>query len=540
MFPSIKGLLNVLLAPREVWQNTGPNKSKRRPSPPLFSRFFVSPFFVPWHGDRRWYHCPGSQRSPLRGVFAGVLRACRGDGTRWRHHSLSVLARGQLPSPRGPPRHHRTKMEGRDPPVSGECPAPSQNQPAVGGSLKPVVCGEIDAAVRGQRKPAAIRGSPKPAVRGEIAAIRGSLKPAVRGEMNAAVRGSLMPAGRPCGKPACSPWLKPRARSSAGASKALSCACASRAPPRARFPSVRASRAPPRARFPSVRASRAPPRARFPSVRASRAPPRARFPSVRASRAPPRARFPSVRASRAPPRARFPSVRASRAPPRACFPSVRASRAPPRARFPSVRASRAPPRARFPSVRASRAPPRACFPSVHASRAPPSACASRAPPSARSSPYFPQGKIFGGRRALAVEGGGRSLGGGSAMAARAPWSAVGPRTGAALEAFCPRTLPLEASRATTPPPRWMVYSAGRAVREGGVMSDLCFPPSYAHIWSSCSCPRSVLSLISVCVWLLLTCFSSPRLIPQYSWALVFPVSDVRYCLSKPCVPCSLQ
>ncbi len=29
-----------------------------------------------------------------------------------------------------PPRHHRTELDGRDHPVSGECPAPIQNQPA--------------------------------------------------------------------------------------------------------------------------------------------------------------------------------------------------------------------------------------------------------------------------------------------------------------------------------------------------------------------------------------------------------------------------
>ncbi len=36
--------------------------------------------------------------------------------------------------------------------------------------------------------------------------------------------------------------------------------------------------------------------------------------------------------------------------------------------------------------------------------------------------------------------------GGGAMAPQAPRSTVGPGTGTALEAFCPRTLPLEASR----------------------------------------------------------------------------------------------
>ncbi len=65
-------------------------------------------------------------------------------------HKLSVLDRGKLPSPRGPPRHQRTELEGRDPPVSGESPAPIQNQPA---------------AVRGPRKPAVVLGPRKPAGR---------------------------------------------------------------------------------------------------------------------------------------------------------------------------------------------------------------------------------------------------------------------------------------------------------------------------------------------------------------------------------------
>ncbi len=116
--------------------------------------------------------------------------------------ALDVLARGQFPSSHGPPRHHRTKMEGRDPPVSGECPAPSQNQPAV------------------------IRGSPPLAVCGE------SQPTAVSGQHR----------------------VHSRARSGPGAhgvhSGARSVPGAHRAPP-----GVRASRAPPR-----LRAARAPPR----------------------------------------------------------------------------------------------------------------------------------------------------------------------------------------------------------------------------------------------------------------------------------------
>ncbi len=52
-------------------------------------------------------------RSPFLWVCRGILQVCRGDGAGWRHHQHSVLARGQLPSPRGPPGHHWTKLEGR-------------------------------------------------------------------------------------------------------------------------------------------------------------------------------------------------------------------------------------------------------------------------------------------------------------------------------------------------------------------------------------------------------------------------------------------
>ncbi len=48
---------------------------------------------------------------------------------------------------------------------------------------------------------------------------------------------------------------------------------------------------------------------------------------------------------------------------------------------------------------------------------------------------------------------------------------MAPGMGAALEAGNPASCSLEASRAPTPPPRWMVYGAGRAVREGGEVSD---------------------------------------------------------------------
>ncbi len=75
---------------------------------------------------------------------------------------------------------------------------------------------------------------------------------------------------------------------------------------------------------------------------------------------------------------------------------------------------------------------------------------------------FQQGNLGGGGSmapALEAGGWGRGLGGGPALASWIPWSAmasqaprstVGPGTGAALEAFRPRTLPLEASSAPTP------------------------------------------------------------------------------------------
>ncbi len=74
------------------------------------------------------------------------------------------------------------------------------------------------------------------------------------------------------------------------------------------------------------------------------------------------------------------------------------------------------------------------------------------------------------------------------MAARAPRSAMGPGTGAALEASCPVSVSLEASRAPTPPPRWMVYGAGHTVREGGVTVR---PVSPCPVFPSLLCPYMV-------------------------------------------------
>ncbi len=44
---------------------------------------------------------------------------------------------------------------------------------------------------------------------------------------------------------------------------------------------------------------------------------------------------------------------------------------------------------------------------------------------------------------------------------------LGPGMGTALEATCPASRSLEASRAPTPPPLSMLYGAGRAYWEGG-------------------------------------------------------------------------
>ncbi len=65
---------------------------------------------------------------------------------------------------------------------------------------------------------------------------------------------------------------------------------------------------------------------------------------------------------------------------------------------------------------------------------------------------------------------------------------------------------------------------------------LCFPPSYVHIW----CFRFLFcviisSLVSVCVWLLLTCFSSPRLFPNILKPWFPPCLSNIVCL----YPCSM-
>ncbi len=65
---------------------------------------------------------------PLHGVRRGILRARRGDGGAGRGPPPPVPARGLLPSPHRPPRHHRIVLERRDLPVSWKCPGPSRNQ----------------------------------------------------------------------------------------------------------------------------------------------------------------------------------------------------------------------------------------------------------------------------------------------------------------------------------------------------------------------------------------------------------------------------
>ncbi len=137
-----------------VWQKTRPNKRKRHPTFPfcfclrVFCCSWV--FFLPRHGRRLPFRHPSPSGAPLLWLCRGVLQARHGDGMGWCHPQSSVLARGQFPSPRGPPRHHWTKLERRDLPVSGKCPGSSQNQPAA-------VRGQRKSAARGQRKPATVR-----------------------------------------------------------------------------------------------------------------------------------------------------------------------------------------------------------------------------------------------------------------------------------------------------------------------------------------------------------------------------------------------
>ncbi len=82
----------------------------------------------------------------------------------------------------------------------------------------------------------------------------------------------------------------------------------------------------------------------------------------------------------------------------------------------------------------------------------------------------------------------------------------GRRPGGLLS--CPVSVSLKASRAP-PPPRWMVYGAGRTVREGGVLSDLCSP---CHVFPLLSCPYLVFLFLSSFVFISLRlCLIVPHL-----------------------------
>ncbi len=124
-------------------------------------------------------------------------------------------------------------MEVRDPPVSGECPAPSQNQPAtVLGFLKPAARSKISAAIRGTFTPA-VHGQRKPFVaHASLPAVSMASPPAVHVASPSAVGLASPPAVHVASLPQGRGSLQARARSSTAPcrdspSKALCCACAS-------------------------------------------------------------------------------------------------------------------------------------------------------------------------------------------------------------------------------------------------------------------------------------------------------------------------
>ncbi len=89
------------------------------------------------NGVRRPPLRPHPVGPPLHGVRRGILWARRGDGGAGRGPPPPVPARGLLSSPHRPPRHHRIVLERRGLPVSRKCPGPSRNQPVNRGSPLP-------------------------------------------------------------------------------------------------------------------------------------------------------------------------------------------------------------------------------------------------------------------------------------------------------------------------------------------------------------------------------------------------------------------
>ncbi len=100
---------------------------------------------------------------------------------------------------------------------------------------------------------------------------------------------------------------------------------------------------------------------------------------------------------------------------------------------------------------------------------------------------------------------------------------------------CPVSVSREASRSPTPPPRWMVYGAGRTFREGGDMSR----PWTVLLWF-CS-PCAPCDLVFPSCWLLIwfqVCLLS-SLVTLSLKAPVLPVSVCRLLNVFPAVPTSL-
>ncbi len=126
------------------WQNTGPKKKNVRRRNltrfcfPVLRSFLFSVFPGPL---RRWNSPPASSlsssgTSPLWSMPGNSVGSPQWQ--RWRTRPSSTCSdTGLLPSPRRPPRHHWTYVERRGLPVSGKCPGPSRNQPVTRGSPLP-------------------------------------------------------------------------------------------------------------------------------------------------------------------------------------------------------------------------------------------------------------------------------------------------------------------------------------------------------------------------------------------------------------------